>query len=289
MTTSFPRITIHLHVFYPELLEELVACIHNIETVCGEEQVDVVATCPFGRDDVRERIMEQLPAAQLVEVPNAGYDVGPFFEFLDRIDLDDYDYVIKLHTKRDKPLDWVNFRRFKGGEWRQALLSFCSTVEAVRKSIRAFERNPRLGVVADRRVMDPSGIAQGDFGWQEVGVLRRLGFSPTRHTFVYGTMFMMRASLLKTVQHKVHLSDFHVVERPHVDYGLAIEWEMALPVLAEVQGFYVSDGKIPALLVRPYLLWLKIKFTFLRRTIDMVRNLFGATRLMRLYQMLHMR
>lgn len=289
MTTLFPRIAIHLHVFYPEMLEELVACIRNIETVCGEGRVDVVATCPVGHDDIRERIGNLLPAAQFVEVPNAGYDVGPFFEFLNRIDLDDYDYVVKLHTKRDKPLDWVNFRRFRGGEWRRTLLSFCSTIEAVRRSLRAFERDPRLGVVADRRVMDPSGIAQGDFGWQEVGVLRRLGFHSTRHTFVYGTMFMMRASLLKAIQHKVHISDFNMVDRPHVDYGLALEWEMALPVLAEVQGFYVSDGKIPAALVRSYLLLLKMKFTFLRRSIDFVRNLFGADRLMRLYQMLRMR
>ena len=283
------RVAIHLHVFYPEMLEELVACIRNIETVCGEGRVDVVTTCPVGRNDIRGRIGDLLPAAQLVEVPNAGYDVGPFFEFLNRINLDDYDYVVKLHTKRDKPLDWVNFRRFRGGEWRRALLSFCSTIEAVRWSLRAFERDPRLGVVADRRVMDPSGIAQGDFGWQEVGALRRLGFHPARHTFVYGTMFMMRASLLKAVQHKVHISDFSMVDRPHVDYGLALEWEMALPVLAEVQGFYVSDGKIPAALIRPYLLLLKIKFTFLRRSIDLVRNLFGADRLMRVYQVLRMR
>lgn len=37
-------------------------------------------------------------------VKNLGFDLGPFVHVLNEVNLNDYSYVIKLHTKRDIPL-----------------------------------------------------------------------------------------------------------------------------------------------------------------------------------------
>lgn len=95
---------------------------------------------------------------------NYGYDVALFFNVLDRLDLDCFDYVIKLHTKRDTPKCWVNFTPFEGGQWRRSLLSFCATPEAARRTLAAFARRPRLGMVAARALIDPSGVGAGRSG-----------------------------------------------------------------------------------------------------------------------------
>lgn len=282
------RIAVHVHAFYPELLNELADCVGHLSGKCNK--LDVFVTIPIGQENIRKLALNFFPSAEVVSVPNAGYDVGPFFEFLNLIKLDDYDYVVKLHTKRDKPVDWVNFHCFRGGEWRRALLSFCSSDANASRSLKAMSTDPRLGMIACRLLIDPSGIAQGNYPeWKKLSVLQRLGFCPKTHTFVYGTMFMVRASILKPLHGKVSCNDFSIVTNPHADYGLALEWELALPVLAETQGYYVSDGRIWPGLVRPYFFVRKVRLWFLRQFVDGIRSMLGPNVLMRVYRLLRLR
>lgn len=49
--------------------------------------------------------MSDFKNADFYVVPNLGFDLGPFVYALDKVNLSDYSYVIKLHTKRDIPLN----------------------------------------------------------------------------------------------------------------------------------------------------------------------------------------
>ena len=73
--------------------------------------------------------------AELMAVENWGYDVSPFLAFIGKVNLDLYDFLVKLHTKRNTPKVWCNFHSYEGPEWRNELLSFCKTTEAVSHSI----------------------------------------------------------------------------------------------------------------------------------------------------------
>ena len=282
------RMAVHVHVFYPELIQELSVCVRNL--VSAGAEVSTFVTYPDCRDGLADTLPRFFPDAKIIRVPNAGYDVGPFFEVLNRIDLSNCDYVVKLHTKRDKPVDWVNFHCFRGSGWRRALLSFCATPAAARRSMAAFTANPKLGMIADRRVIDPSGIGQGDYPeWKRLRVLRGLGICPRSCTFVYGTMFMVRAELLKAIWGRVRMEDFSAIANPHVDYGLALEWELAFPVLVESQGCYVSDGCLPGWCVTPYFRIVGLKLMILRKTVDAVRKCVGSKRLNGLFRCLGIR
>ena len=67
-------------------------------------------------------------------VKNLGFDLGPFVHVLNEVNLNDYSYVIKLHTKRDIPLngkkDW-----YTGSGWRDALLKFIRSKDVFDKVV----------------------------------------------------------------------------------------------------------------------------------------------------------
>ena len=273
MTAS--RVAILVHVFYERLWPELEMCISNFIAVCGRENVGVYITYPETKPHIAEMLAD-FPARKYC-VPNKGWDVWPFFHALADVDLDAYDYVLKLHTK-DNPTDgWMNFRTWKKGEHRTALLSICSTRRAVRRSLKAMARDKTIGMIAARSVIDPSGIAAGDATLSRSGdLLASYGIAMKGSTVVYGTMFMIRAALLKPVKGKVSINDFEeavsIPGKPHA-VGLAGTWEMTFALLAESQGFRVAQGSFPRFMsVAGY--WLKARwFRFLRILSRMVGKL----------------
>jgi len=241
------RVAILAHVFYEHLWPELVSCIKNFIAECGAENVGVYITYPESNLQIAE-MLANCPWRKIA-VPNLGWDVGPFFRALEEVDLDKYDYVVKLHTKANQDSRWLNFRKWKSGEHRAALLSICSSRNSVKRSLSAMERDASIGMIAARSVIDPSGIAAGDnMLSRSKGLLASFGLAMKGSTIVYGTMFMVRANLLKPVQGKVHLSDFeeaiNVPGRPH-SVGLAGTWEMSFAVLVESQGYRVAQGTFP--------------------------------------------
>lgn len=273
------RIAIHAHVFYPELWSELLGCITNFIQVCGRESVFAVVTCPEG---VREDIVRRgLPECEhrIVTVPNRGYDIGPFvFEFLNKIELPDFDLVVKLHTKRDTSPMWINYRPFRGPEWRRALLSFCSTEAAARRTVRAFSKWTRQGMVAARRVINFGSWDCRPFARQvNDRMTAEHGLRASRLVMVAGTMFAVRASALSWLQHKYVEGDFVLVDKTmaHKDYGLSGWLELMLPQSVDARGLVVSEGTLPPrLAVLGY--WLQsVAYGLMRTCSSILRRLVG--------------
>ena len=273
------RVAVVIHAYYENILDEIFICLNNFRKVCGNAAI-MFLTYPKDNRSIAKKVCLEFPDINLIPVENVGYDIGPFFRVLSEINLDNFDYVVKLHTKRDKTIDWVNFHCFRNGEWRHSLMSFCNTQSALECSLLSFEKDPKLGMIADRKVIDPSGVGQGCYReWLNLRVLRELGYSPETNTFVYGTMFMMRAEILKGVQGRVRFSDFSPVLNPHMDYGLALEWELAFPVLVEVNGYRVSDKEIIGWGYPIWFYFRKVKLTIIRYAIDFIRLIIGTKRI----------
>jgi lipopolysaccharide biosynthesis protein len=250
-----PKIILHAHVYYPELWPELLGCIKNCRAEVGTDSLLVVATFPEAKPEMREMLENSLSGMryEIDAVPNRGYDVGPFVEYvLNRPDFASFDYVIKIHTKQTVDT-FLLFHRFRGGDWRHELLSFCSTPKAMHRSLRAFERMPRLGMVAGSRVISRGGVEYTRESINEVlskGVV--LGVKPREATSVLGTMFMARAKCLLPLAQLRHLVDFEEVtaETAHYKFNLAHWFEPAFAFIVSSQGYLVSDGRWPYLLAR---------------------------------------
>ena len=239
-----------VHVFYSDAWPGLETAIKNIVACDMAGSVDVFITYPETKPEWRIMLADTFPRARIEPVANRGWDGWPFIKFLNEIDLRTYDYIVKLHSKRDVSEFWVNFHRFRGNAWRRELLSFCSTPAAARRTFTAFANQPLLGMVASERMIDP--ICGGTWKPKDVerqeNLLRGLGLEPREKTVVYGTMFAMRASLLMPLWRQYVEEDFVGVqsENPHADYGLAGDLEIMFGLLVRAQGCYVSSGYLPA-------------------------------------------
>lgn len=182
------------HVFYPEMWPELAECIRNID---GERDVlftfvDAAAVAAARRD---------FPDARFVECENRGFDVWPFLKALGCLRLDDYDAIVKLHTKRDIAFGFdcrFNGCDFNGPNWRNRLLAFCRTPEAWRRT-RATLRRRGVGMVADADLIvrrrdvprDDSKIAF-DRALAEMAQFGGRPLDGAGAQFVAGTMFAVR-------------------------------------------------------------------------------------------------
>ena len=141
------RILCIVHCYYPELVRELADCIANVSS-----PHDVVVT--YSTPAALAAAKACFPDARFMACENVGFDVWPFLKALDGASLEDYDYVLKLHTKCDRPSDVpfrMNHSDFSGSKWREYLLSFVRTREDWEASLARMESDPSVNMVAGLR------------------------------------------------------------------------------------------------------------------------------------------
>ena len=269
------RTAIIVHVFYLDIWPEISSAIRNL-LEAGGDAVVVFATFPNGRKEVADTIKKDLPSAHLIGVNNVGWDVWPFFVVLNRLNLQEWDLIVKLHTKRNVHSVWMNFRPFfRDDGWRKALLSFCSTLQAAKRSFSAFSVQPRLGMVAGERVIDPNGLGMNRAIDSCVALLpdKRLPSRP--FVIVWGTMWMVRAHILKHFWRRWREYDFSSpdINNPHMDYGLAGDCEMLFGTLVSSQGYIVSSGRLPRWLANIHFVFKMFTFKVIRSISNILRKL----------------
>ena len=232
-------ILVCVHLFYPEMWPELKKCVLNVANYPFELYVTMVKHDLDAEDD----ILQTFPKAHIQIVENRGYDLGPFMEVLNQVNIEKYSYVVKLHTKRDVRLGtYFGAFNVSGSKWRQYLLNFCATKENFEKTIQAFEQNPRLGMAADFRFLSIKKKTDIVGHRQALALLQKLNLETKSSVFVGGTMFICRAKLLKPLQKLgLKISDFET-SSAHVHGGqLAHALERLLGYVVTAQGFVIQD------------------------------------------------
>lgn len=207
MTVEF---LVHAHVYYAEMWPELSRCLQVISSYPRELWV----TLPQQQTDIAQCIKADFPDAHILYVRNVGYDIYPFTEVLQRVELSHYRFCIKIHTKRNLLTQThVGATDVSGSLWREYLLSFLSP-EHFRKCLAAFDRNEKLGMVGHHSLIcqeEPADVAawQQSVQWlAQFGMLS--GEMPDGLSFVAGSMFMCRAHLLQPVKMILQDKEFEV-------------------------------------------------------------------------------
>ena len=136
------RLAVVVHVYYPEMWPELAVCVRNVGAC------DLVVT--YVDEESVAEARRDFPSARFIRCENRGYDVWPFVKALKVLDLDRYDLVVKLHTKRNierAHVFAIGGTRLNGSAWRDRLLGFVKTPEAWAKTLTAFDDPDRKSVV----------------------------------------------------------------------------------------------------------------------------------------------
>lgn len=215
-----------VHFYYLEQVETILEHLKNVT-------IKYDLYCTIGNEQLRQEICDQVlnfrKDAHIVDVENVGYDVWPFIKMINSVDLSKYDYIIKLHTKRDidgkLPINIGNGFYIKtGGYWRDCLYSFLDTKDNFEKCLKALER-PNVGMCARFNVIHnaPNHCGVIDYAKSQYP---KYFLDLHDHSFVAGTMFIAKAApfqMLKNMNIGAHLFEkptkehktqfAHVIER----------------------------------------------------------------------------
>ncbi|WP_297513980.1 glycoside hydrolase family 99-like domain-containing protein [uncultured Caulobacter sp.] len=173
-----------LHLFYPELIDWFAE-----RLAATADGLDLMITVPDSwRQADLARAARAFPTAHLAVAENRGRDIRPFVESLRRARGLGYSVFCKVHSKRSP-------HREKGDAWRAELVDGLLGGEAAAAALRAFDEDPRLGLLAASearmRLGDPDIMDNNRPAVARLSA--RLGLKPVPETpFAAGSMFWGR-------------------------------------------------------------------------------------------------
>lgn len=233
------RVAVCLHLFYPELWQDLRAQLDSIP-----EAWDLYVSIPaFAATPLWQDIARDHPAVRFMPVANRGRDVAPFLAWVRSGVLDGYDAVCKLHGKRSLHMEG-------GDAWRvalvSALLGSTANVAAILARLRGDPGLAMLGPThAWRRLSEAAGWAKNRV---RVGRLaQRLGLAPVADdaSFFAGTMFWFKPAALRLLRDSdLTILDFPI-EMGQTEGTLAHALERLMPSVVHAVGGRVQAWPQP--------------------------------------------
>ncbi|MDH1381235.1 glycosyltransferase [Comamonas aquatica] len=187
------RVALHLHVFYPDLLSEMLERL-------GQNAIhpDLFISVAAGRsvDDVAQQLARYPGKVVAIEaVPNRGRDIGPFLTAFGSRIVANYDFIGHLHTKKSVDIKDASV----GAAWYRFLLEnlLGGQSGAMMDRILGYMNNtPSIGMVFPD---DPNVVGWGANKPFAASLAGRLGITelPEHFVFPVGTMFWARVDALK--------------------------------------------------------------------------------------------
>ena len=246
------HILVHVHVYYIDMWEELRSYLENLDTLkCS---YDLYVTTVSEDEALITKIRHFHPDAQIRKVANRGYDVWPFISVLNEVDLSQYSYIIKLHTKRDNFTDPEPGGTIKspynlyGKRWRESLHSFMKK-DNLEKCLQSIAEDSQLGMINCYRVIVPSfhktetTLLKVQKGAEKL--LEKVNLTLRVSRYIKGTMFIARASLFQKIKEmRLELNDFPPPDPEH-SINIAHHLEVALGSIVVAQGYKVEDTFTP--------------------------------------------
>lgn len=233
-------IAVHLHLHYMSMWPKIKEYLQNL----GQHPYHLYVTLTEDNPSIVKEIKTFCPQATVWLVENRGYDLGPFVDFVNKVDLSSYDLVLKIHTKNPfrGPITWLNGYGVTRKWWVKLLFSaLLESPEVVDKNLAAFVSCPKLGMLSSRYVITSDPKCYEYQKQNIVCLLNKIGCPvPDRITFVAGTMFFVRASLLEKIKNKLFLADFALTDPTVKDETLAHAFERVLGCIVTQAGYEIK-------------------------------------------------
>lgn len=265
---SHSKLLVCLHIFYKEQIPYFIDKLKNIRNI--EWDLAVSFSDLSGED--REMIFKFKPDTKFIQSENTGYDIWPFIKTLKNVNLDNYDYLMKLHTKNcDNTKSCINGIRMNGETWRNMLVdSMLKNEKQFKKAISILDKDKMAGMVCNASLIsDVGGFRPWGLGilpkeMQRIGLDVRL--RDRNMKFCAGTMFMARVRPFKfLVNADISPETFSDTGTSHLANRMAHCYEriFGFAVLAgnyRIKGLWTSNGKKTKKIIHdissPLLKWL---------------------------------
>jgi len=235
------RIALHLHIYYPDLLPEILDRLNG-----NQVRPDLFISVPteLVREEVQARLLGSYSGkvAEIQVVPNRGRDIRPFLTTFGSTFVERYDVVGHLHTKKtnvqeEMSKNWILFLL-------ENLLGGRSTMADI--ILGYMTADPSIGMVFPD---DPNIV-----GWRNnkpyaevLGQQLGLDNLPKNLVFPVGTMFWARVESLLPIFHLgLGWQDYPAEPLPY-DGTMLHALERLLPFVAAKQGFRSVLTNLPGI------------------------------------------
>lgn len=191
------KLIIILHVFYPELIENIDEYLSNIQ-----QPFDLLITTTEDKyNDIKEKIKNKNTIFAIFD--NKGRDILPFLSILDLTNELGYSKILKIHTKKST-------HRKDGREWGNKIYqSIFSETSNIDKCIKLLE-NINTGIIGPSGELMKLGVNyRANYKDIEHIIKRKYGneiqkkiadINSDKYTFFAGSMFWMRTDVALTVR-----------------------------------------------------------------------------------------
>jgi glycosyltransferase involved in cell wall biosynthesis len=241
------RIALHLHVYYPDLLPEILDRLNK-----NEVRPDLFISVPTEsvRKEVQELVLENY-SGRVIEVqsaPNRGRDIGPFLTAFGATFAEHYDMVGHFHTKKTTTIkdesigkDWHIFlmENLLGGRGQMADII-----------LGHLASDPSIGMIfPDDPNVEPYVTGWGQNKPYAEAFGQRLGIDelPENPLFPVGTMFWARVEALRPLfDLDLGWQDYPTEPLPY-DGSMLHALERLLPLVAAKKGFRSVLTNVPGL------------------------------------------
>lgn len=240
------RIAVCLHLYYVEMWDQIASYLENFADI----PYDFYVTMPRENKPFVPTIQEKQSNARIIFTENVGFDIYPFLQFVQHIDLDDYDLIFKLHSKKDIPGDFIRTGVNLGGTvWRDVMFqALLGTPARVQQIIRIFERQQHVGMVCAEQVhFQGYELMMQDIDIQRVqAYMLECGMVPRNWEFVAGSIFALRSRLLKPLKRRNFKKEEFPPYFPRDWNSLPYCLERIFGCMISAQGLALCGLSIPA-------------------------------------------
>lgn len=233
------RIAVLLHVYYPDLVDEILAELSHIPV-----PFDLIVTNASGSAlELEIRTLGNLRHVTLLDVENRGRDILPLVSVINADLLEPYELVLKIHTKKSA---WREDHAELGGDgeqWRDGFIKgMLGSRPNVEKILAEFAEDPDLGLLTtDGNVLGPEFWGGDRHLARELLLRLQLELNEEALRFAAGSIYWVRGFILQGLRAlSLDAEDFDD-ESGQVDGTTAHAVERLIGILAREAGYSLRE------------------------------------------------
>ena len=185
------------------------------------------------------KILKLKPNAKILKVKNIGYDIYPFIYVLRQVNLNQYDYIMKLHTKnyQDKEPYWHG----KGWHWRDILVNSLIGSKDIFNTCLKTLQNTIIGEVGANETLVFMGQEHPEDTYLYDETCKKYDLPNIRGHFIAGSMFIAKSNVMNIIKNlPCNEIDFNKSQNTGDKATLAHVIERFLGTLVEQQGYKIE-------------------------------------------------
>jgi len=229
------RILVCVHLFYMEAWPIIQKYLENLSPY----QYDLIVTYINTHHDEKtlDKIKAFKPNTIFHKYPNQGFDIGPFITVLQKINLDAYDIVFKIHSKGvNTAFRFVYNQIFKFDDWFYNLLDGILSGINCHKTIDTLLNNNKIGIIAAKNLIITDPKHKQTLTEQ---FAKQLHIDlPKNYHYIAGTMFALKSKCLMPTKN-LHLQIHDFSETKRGTFSLAHAMERIICAQPEAQGYKI--------------------------------------------------